>query len=135
MMAQKILSLFIGLVSISSMSEANDDTPAASKSNEAPVQSATLGQESKAQSLTSAAEKPSAITDYSCSMNNAKRSVRVVYEKDGAKTPCKVNYVRDAASGEEKTLYSATAQEGYCEQKAAEFAEKLKSTGWTCSTP
>lgn len=77
----------------------------------------------------------SAASQYSCSMDNSKRTVRVAYEKEGAKVPCKVNYKRDASSDEEKVIYSAATQEGYCEQKAGEFVEKLKSTGWTCTTP
>lgn len=73
--------------------------------------------------------------DYTCSMDNAKRTVRVTYEKEGSKVPCKVNYLRDAATGEEKILYNAATEEGYCEKKAGEFVEKLKSSGWSCTNP
>jgi len=78
---------------------------------------------------------PASATDYSCTMAKAKRTVSVVYEKEGTKVPCKVNYVRDAESGESKTLYNAAAKEGYCEEKASEFVEKLKSSGWSCTSP
>jgi endonuclease YncB( thermonuclease family) len=73
------------------------------------------------------------ITGYACTMAKLKRSVTVDYEKQDAKVPCKVNYVRDVDSGEAKVLFSATAEEGFCEKKASEFVEKLKSGGWTCT--
>ncbi len=72
-------------------------------------------------------------TAYACTMAKLKRTVTVSYEKQDAKVPCKVNYVRDADSGEAKVLFSAAAEEGFCEKKASEFVEKLKSGGWTCT--
>jgi hypothetical protein len=72
-------------------------------------------------------------TGYACSMAKLKRTVTVDYEKQDAKVPCKVNYVRDVDSGEAKVLFSAAAEEGFCEKKASEFVEKLKSGGWTCT--
>ena len=74
-------------------------------------------------------------SEYSCAMNSAKRMVRVSYDKETGKAPCKVIYVRDAASAEEKVLYSATIEQGYCEKKAGDFVEKLKGSGWSCSSP
>ena len=72
-------------------------------------------------------------TAYACSMSKLKRTVTVEYEKQDAKVPCKVNYVRDVDSGETKVLFSAAAEEGFCEKKAGEFVQKLKSGGWTCT--
>jgi hypothetical protein len=72
-------------------------------------------------------------TGYACSMAKLKRTVTVDYEKQDAKVPCKVNYVRDVDSGEAKVLFSAAAEEGFCEKKASEFVEKLKTGGWTCT--
>lgn len=73
--------------------------------------------------------------EYECSMQKAKRKVLVAYEKEGSKVPCKVNYLRDASSTDAKVIFNATLEEGYCEKKASEFVEKLKSSGWTCTTP
>lgn len=117
--------------SVTTVALSNDGAAPAAKAAEATQPAATESKESQE----AKAAAPSAVGEYSCTMDKAKRTVRVTYEKEGAKVPCKVNYVRDTSTGEEKVLYSAAAQEGYCEQKAGEFVEKLKSTGWSCSNP
>lgn len=70
---------------------------------------------------------------YTCTLSKLRRAVSVAYEKPDSKVPCKVNYVRDVDSGETKVLFSAAAEEGFCEKKATEFVEKLESSGWTCT--
>lgn len=100
---------------------------------------AALGQAGDAPS--NAKEKASPAS-YSCVMGKMTRTVAVAYSGSEGKAPCKVNYVKDATvkegaakegAGEPKVLFSADKEVGYCEKKAAEFVEKLKSTGWTCS--
>lgn len=131
MLTRTSLAMTIFLT-MSASSMANEGTPAADKPADTPKASEPAKEAKDAAAASSTAVSG---TDFSCTMDKAKRTIRVAYEKEGSKVPCKVNYVRDAASGEEKVLYSAAAQEGYCEQKASEFVEKLKSTGWTCSAP
>jgi hypothetical protein len=81
-----------------------------------------------------AADAMSSGTKFSCTMSQMTRTVEVGYDAAGSKVPCKVNYTKDTeAPGATQVLYSAAAEEGYCERKATEFVEKLKSNGWTCS--
>lgn len=135
----EITTLSLAL-SLSNHAFAENTDAAATKPAEAATSAATQVKESSdaKQAGANATGTPTATqspSDYTCSMGDAKRTVRVAYEKEGVKVPCKVSYVRDVTSGEEKVLYSASAEEGYCEKKASEFAEKLKTTGWSCSTP
>jgi hypothetical protein len=64
-----------------------------------------------------------------CTKGKAERSVAVTYAADG-KAPCEVKYT---TAGNTKTLWSAKKQANYCETKANEFTEKLKSQGWNCA--
>ncbi len=63
-----------------------------------------------------------------CTNGNMERKIEVVYL--GADTvPCEVHYTKD---GHTEVLWSAQAEEGYCEAKAAEFVEKQQAWGWEC---
>jgi hypothetical protein len=69
---------------------------------------------------------------YSCSLQGLVRRVEIIYSTDTS-VPCDVTYYKDnEAPDEVNTLWSAQNLEGYCEQKAAEFVEKLQSWGWAC---
>jgi len=57
------------------------------------------------------------------------REIRTKSLEAGKKVPCEVVYKK--ADGE-KVIYSAQAQEGYCEMKATEFSEKLTGLGFDC---
>lgn len=57
------------------------------------------------------------------------REIRIKSLEAGKKVPCEVVYKK--ADGE-KVIYSAQAQEGYCEMKATEFSEKLTGLGFDC---
>jgi len=71
---------------------------------------------------------------YLCELEGLVRRVEVDYESTDASVPCSVNYFKDTeAPGEVNTLWNATNIEGYCEEKAAGFIEKLKSWGWSCT--
>ncbi|WP_196139591.1 hypothetical protein [Aliikangiella sp. G2MR2-5] len=56
------------------------------------------------------------------------REISIVYP-EGTQTPCEVHYTK---KGETKVLWSAKAESGYCESKAADFIEKQKDWGWQC---
>jgi len=68
-------------------------------------------------------------TLYTCKQGSKERTVEVVYENKDGKAPCDVKYTKD---GEAKSLWSARVDTKYCEDKAKEFVEKLKSLGLEC---
>jgi hypothetical protein len=67
-----------------------------------------------------------------CKKGGVERLVTIAYAEAGKKAPCEVKYKRDAEA-EEKTIYQARAEEGFCEKKAQEFIEKLKGLGFECA--
>jgi len=65
-----------------------------------------------------------------CTHGGKERVISVVYETPSSKVPCEVRYQKE---GELKTLWRATAQTGYCEEKAQGFVQKQISWGWQCA--
>lgn len=63
-----------------------------------------------------------------CQLGDAVRVIEVVYPQATA-LPCEVRYSKDGATD---VLWRASAEAGYCEQKAVEFAEKQRGWGWNC---
>ena len=63
-----------------------------------------------------------------CQLGDAVRVIEVVYP-EGTELPCEVHYGKD---GQSSVLWRASSEAGYCEQKAAEFAEKQRGWGWQC---
>lgn len=63
-----------------------------------------------------------------CQRGDAVRIIEVAYPQ-GSELPCEVHYTKD---GQDTVLWRASNEAGYCEQKAAEFAEKQRSWGWQC---
>lgn len=63
-----------------------------------------------------------------CQSGEAVRVIEVVYPQ-GTELPCEVQYTKD---GETRVLWRASAEAGYCEDKAAQFAEKQRGWGWQC---
>ena len=56
-----------------------------------------------------------------------------ILTEPGVTVPCEVHYYKDTeAPGEKQVLWSAAAQEGFCESKAQEFIAKLEGWGWDC---
>ena len=69
---------------------------------------------------------------YQCSFGELQRRVEILTEP-GVSVPCEVHYYKDTeAPGEKTVLWSAQAQEGYCESKTEEFVAKLEGWGWDC---
>jgi len=66
---------------------------------------------------------------YTCTHYDATRIIEVVYDNPGELVPCEVKYTK--ASGVQ-TLWRAESQVGYCEEKAAAFADKQEGLGWSC---
>lgn len=67
---------------------------------------------------------------YVCQRGTLVRHISIDYAEEGMAVPCQVKYTRE--DGTEQSLWSAQNKEGYCEQKAAEFAEKQRDWGWDC---
>jgi hypothetical protein len=63
-----------------------------------------------------------------CQRNDVVRIIEVLYP-GGTLLPCEVHYRKE---GESQLLWQAKNESGYCEQKAAEFAEKQRGWGWQC---
>ena len=72
-----------------------------------------------------------ALTSMVCKMGKTERKVEIRYPESGKTLPCEVVYVRE--NGEEKVLYAAKTQAGYCQEKATEFAGGLVERGFACS--
>ena len=74
-----------------------------------------------------------ASTKYLCELQGLTRRVEIAYDSPTSTVPCSVNYYKDSeAPGEVATLWVADNLEGYCEEKARQFIEKIKSWGWSC---
>ena len=68
---------------------------------------------------------------WNCRHDDLVREVVINYPEGGA-VPCQVVYKKQTEGFEDQTLWTAENQQGYCEEKAREFVEKLGSWGWTC---
>lgn len=67
---------------------------------------------------------------YVCQRGTLVRHISIDYANEGMVVPCQVNYTRE--DGTTQSLWSAQNDEGYCEQKVAEFAERQRGWGWDC---
>ena len=57
----------------------------------------------------------------------------VIMSEPGVSVPCEVHYYKDTeAPGDSQVLWSASSQDGYCEERASEFIAKLEGWGWSC---
>lgn len=73
---------------------------------------------------------------YQCSLNGMTRRIEIDYANAGSSVPCSVNYYKDTEQPNEvSTLWHANNVEGYCEERAEAFAQKLNSWGWSCTNP
>lgn len=66
----------------------------------------------------------------SCSLKGQTRTVTLTYENPNAVLPCEVNYQKPTGT---QLLWKASNEAGFCERKMAEFIEKQRSWGWSCS--
>lgn len=68
-----------------------------------------------------------------CTRESTTRRVIVDYPR-GTALPCRVIYDKsEEATAEGETIWQAINEEGYCESKADNLAEKLEGWGWSCS--
>jgi hypothetical protein len=71
-------------------------------------------------------------SSWTCQTNEITREVVVFYPDAPARLPCKVFYSKPKENVLPRALWEARNTHNYCERKAAEFAEKLSSSGWRC---
>ena len=71
-------------------------------------------------------------TETRCTNGDLVRRV-VIMSEPGVSVPCEVHYYKETeAPGDDQVLWSASSQEGYCEEQAANFVAKLEGWGWSC---
>jgi hypothetical protein len=71
-------------------------------------------------------------SSWTCRNADLVRHVVVFYPEAPARIPCKVFYTKPNENVLPRALWHAENKENYCEQKAAEFIERLGSMGWRC---
>ena len=69
---------------------------------------------------------------WTCKLGNNVREIQIQTETPGSPVPCSVVYKKTTEGVADQTLWNATNDASYCEEKAKAFAEKLNSHGWTC---
>jgi len=68
---------------------------------------------------------------WSCKHDNNVREIQIQHETTAA-LPCSVVYRKPTEGIEEQTLWSASSDAGYCEEKARALVEKHVGWGWNC---
>ena len=66
-----------------------------------------------------------------CRFAELVRDIEVMYAYPGQAVPCEVIY-RKSMESSVQTLWRAYAEEGYCEARAQQLADKLSASGWQC---
>lgn len=86
------------------------------------------------QSGIAAAQPDTSLTNrtFTCAQQSATRIVKIVYSQ-GTALPCQVVYDKTQEGGDAQILWQAATEEGYCEDKAETFVQKLTDWGWACS--
>ena len=69
---------------------------------------------------------------WTCQNGEITRHVVVYYPEAPVRLPCKVFYAKPEENVLPRALWEANNTQNYCEYKAAEFIEKLSSSGWHC---
>ena len=73
-------------------------------------------------------------SSWTCQQGELTRQVVVFYPEAPAQLPCEVFYAKPTENILPRALWKATNKQNYCEHKAAEFVDKLRSMGWNCSS-
>ena len=68
-------------------------------------------------------------TTYVCTHGDSERVIEVVYLSSSGTAPCEVRYTKNGVT---EVLWSAQAEEGYCDVKGEAFVEKQRGWGWDC---
>ncbi len=70
---------------------------------------------------------------WTCRYAELTRNLVIFYTNAPAQLPCKVYYTKPMENVLPRALWKAQNEENYCERKAEEFIEKLRSWGWRCT--
>lgn len=65
-----------------------------------------------------------------CTRSDELRAIEIFY-LTGERVPCEVSYTKNSTS---QILWRAQTFQGFCESRAAELMEKLRSSGWRCKS-
>ena len=68
---------------------------------------------------------------WNCRQDDLVREVVIEYPSGGL-LPCRVIYRKKTEGADDKELWSAVNQQGYCTDRAKAFTEKLQGWGWAC---
>jgi hypothetical protein len=68
-----------------------------------------------------------------CEYADLKRYVDIDYPNSPSSIPCSVIYRKPTENVDDRILWRAQNDEGYCENRARALVEKLESLGWRCS--
>jgi hypothetical protein len=69
---------------------------------------------------------------WTCKQGNNVREIHVQSESPSSPVPCSVVYKKVTEGAADQTLWNATNDAAYCEEKAKAFVEKQVSWGWVC---
>jgi hypothetical protein len=68
-----------------------------------------------------------------CNIGDINRRVEVHYYENEKAVPCEVHYYKDTEEpGEDRVLWRAESETGYCENKMTAFVGELTGFGWYC---
>lgn len=68
-----------------------------------------------------------------CTNDSLERLVELKYDNPGEAVPCSIVYTKPTEGGPEQVLWRAENEEGFCEARFEEFADKLAGWGWSCA--
>ena len=107
----------------------------AEEAGEAPeAEETAMAEEAPAADEAQASAGATAQTVWKCTHGNQVRLIEIVYQNPPANVPCEVTYTKETEEpGVAKSLWQATNNEGYCEEKAQAFVQKQEGWGWDCN--
>ena len=68
-----------------------------------------------------------------CTNGSLERLVELRRDIPGEAVPCSIVYTKPTEGVAEQVLWRAENEEGYCEARFEEFADKLSGWGWSCA--
>jgi hypothetical protein len=70
-----------------------------------------------------------------CNIGDVMRRVEVHYYENDKPVPCEVHYYKETEEpGEDRVLWRADSETGYCENKMTAFVGELTGFGWYCES-
>jgi hypothetical protein len=82
-----------------------------------------------ASSLTVSTAHADVASEFLCKQGKSERKVSLVYPEAGKKSPCEVHYLKGT---DDKIIFSAKNEAGFCEKHDDDFVAKLKGMAYSC---